>query len=175
MQSCRPDFGEDLLHRLLAFGVDDARAADVVAPLRGIGDGVPHVSQTAAIDEVDDELEFVQHFEVGALGLVTGLGQGFVARLDECTDAATEYGLLAEEVCLCLFFERGLKHSGAGAANALEVAEAERVGIAGCVWWTAMSPGTPPPSVNTSRTRWPGALGAAMPTSMPAAGTMVLK
>ena len=38
-----------------------------------------------------------------------------------------------------------------------------------------MRPGTPPPSVKTSRTRWPGALGAAMPTSMPAAGTMVLK
>src|ERR1017187_2014591 len=41
-------------------------------------------------------------------------------------------------------------------------------------WWTAMRQGTPPPSVNTSRTRWPGAFGAAMPTSMPATGEWMI-
>ena len=127
------DLGQDLLHRLLAFGVDDARAADVVAPLGGVGDGVAHVGEAAAIDEVDDELELVEHFEVGALRLITGLGERFVARLDEGADAAAEHGLLAEEIGLGLLFESRLEHSGAGAADALEIAEAERVRIAGCV------------------------------------------
>ncbi len=121
------------LHRLAAFVVDDARAGDVVAPLRGVGDGVAHVSQAAAIDEVDDELELVEHFEVGALGLIAGLDEGFVAGLDERADAAAEHGLLAEEIGLGLFLERGLEHPGAGAADALEVAEGEGVGVAGCV------------------------------------------
>ena len=74
-----------------------------------------------------------RHFEVGALGLIAGFGEGFVARLDEGADAAAEHGLLAEEIGLGLFLEGGLEDSGAGAADALEVAEAERVGVAGCV------------------------------------------
>src|ERR1035437_456640 len=41
------DFLEDLLHSQAAFGVDDAGAADVVAPLGGVGDGVAHISQAA--------------------------------------------------------------------------------------------------------------------------------
>ena len=122
------DFGEDLLHGLLALGVDDARAADVVAPLGGVGDGVAHVGEAAAVDEVDDELELVQDFEVGALGLIAGLDQGFEARLDERADAAAEHGLLAEEIGLGLFLEGGLEHAGAGAADALEVAEARARG-----------------------------------------------
>ena len=42
-------------------------------------------------------------------------------------------------------------------------------------WWTATSAGTPTPSVNSSRTRWPGALGAIMDTSMSAGGVICLK
>jgi len=61
----------------------------------------------------------VQDFKVGALGLIAGLGERFVASLDEGADAAAEHGLLAEEIGLGLFLERGLKYSGAGAADAL--------------------------------------------------------
>src|ERR1017187_1709654 len=127
------DFGEDLLHCFLALVIDDARAADVVAPLGRVGDGVAHVGKAAAIDEIDDEFELVQDFEVGTLGLVAGFGEGFVARLDEGADAAAEHSLLAEEVGLSLFLERGFEHSGACAADALEVAETQRVGLAGRV------------------------------------------
>ena len=119
------DLGEDLLHGLAALGVDDARAADVVAPLGGIGDGVAHVGQAAAIDEIDDQLELVQALEVGALGLIAGLDQRLKAGLDERADAAAEHRLLAEEVGLGLFLVSGFKHSGARAADALEVAEGQ--------------------------------------------------
>jgi hypothetical protein len=96
-------------------------------------DAVAHVGEAAAIDEIDDELEFVKDFEVGALGLIAGFDESFESALDEGADAAAEHGLLAEEVGFGLFFECGLKDSGAGAADALKVAQVESVGVAGCI------------------------------------------
>ena len=127
------NLAEDRLHRLAALGVDDARTGDVVAPLRRIGDGVAHVRQAAAIDEIDDELELVQHFEVRALRLIARFDQRFVARLDERADAAAQHRLLAEEIGFGLFLERGLQHSGARAADAFQVAQRERMRLAGRV------------------------------------------
>ena len=71
--------------------------------------------------------------EVGALGLIAGLDEGFKSSLDEGADAAAEHGLLAEEIGLGLFLECGFEDSGARAADALEIAEIEGVGIAGRV------------------------------------------
>ena len=59
------DLGQELLHGFLGFGGDDAGAGYVVAPLGGVGDGVAHVLEAAAVHEVDDELELVEDFEVG--------------------------------------------------------------------------------------------------------------
>ena len=112
-----------LLHGLLGLGGDDARAGHVVAPLGGVGDGVAHVGEAAAIHEVDDELELVEDLEVGELGLIAGLGEGLEACLDQGGGAAAEDGLLAEEVGLGLLGEGGFEHAGAGAADALGVAE----------------------------------------------------
>ena len=39
-------------------------------------------------------------------------------------------------------------------------------------WWTAIRQGTPRPSANWRRTRWPGPLGATMPTSTPGGGSI---
>ena len=122
------DVVEELLHGLLDLGGDDARAGDVVAPLGGVGDGVAHVLEAAAVHEVDDELELVEDFEVGELGLVAGFDEGFEACLDEGGGAAAEDGLLAEEVGFGLFGEGGLEDAGAGAADALGVAEGEGEG-----------------------------------------------
>ena len=127
------DVVEEGLHGLLDFGRDDARAGDVVAPLGGVGDGVAHVGEAAAVHQVDDELELVEDLEVGEFGLVAGLDEGLEACLDEGGGAAAEDGLLAEEVGLGLFGEGGLEHAGAGAADALGVAEGEREGVAGGV------------------------------------------
>jgi len=75
----------------------------------------------------------VHALEVGALRLIAGFYERLKARLDEGADAAAEYGLLAEEVGLGLLLEGRLENSGAGAADALEIAEDERVGVAGGV------------------------------------------
>ena len=135
-----------------------------------------HVLEAAAVHEVDDELELVEDFEVGDLGLVAGFDEGLEAGLDERGGAAAEDGLLAEEVGLGLFGEGGFEDAGAGAADALGVAEsalARALPLASCS--TATRAGTPPPSVKTSRTRWPGALGATSETSTSSGGVMVRK
>src|ERR1700757_1169142 len=119
------NFSEDRLHSLPAFGVDDARAADVVAPFSRVRDAVAHIRKAAAIDQVDDQLELMQHFEVGALRLISGFNQRFVARLDQRADPAAKHSLFAEEVRFCLLLERRFQHSRASAANALEIAESE--------------------------------------------------
>jgi len=168
------NFGEDGLHGLLALFVDDARAADVIAPLGGVGDAVTHIGEAAAIDEVDDQLQFMQDFEVGALGLIAGFGEGFIASLYEGADAAAEDGLFTEEVGFGFFFKGGLEDSGAGAADAFEIAKIEGVGGTGRVLVDGDEAGDAAAFGEDFANPMAGSLGAAMPTSMPAAGTMVL-
>src|SRR5205085_11344855 len=64
------DLVEDAAHLRAGLLVDNARPACVVAVLRGVGDGVPHPAHAALVDEVDDELELVETFEVRDLWLV---------------------------------------------------------------------------------------------------------
>ncbi len=71
--------------------------------------------------------------EVGTLGLVAGLDEGLVARLDERGHAAAENGLLAEEVSLGLFGERRLEHAGARGADGVGVGQRDALGVAGGV------------------------------------------
>src|SRR5690242_13618089 len=67
------DFRQDLFHFGSRLFVDDARTSRVVAVLRGIGDGITHVAQAAFLDQVYDQLQFVETLEVGDLGGVAGL------------------------------------------------------------------------------------------------------
>ena len=97
----------------------------VVALLGGIADGVAHVAQAAAVDQVNDELEFVHAFEVGDLGLVAGFGERFESGFDQFADAAAEYGLFAEEIGFGFFGKRGFEDAGARAAESLGVGKSE--------------------------------------------------
>jgi hypothetical protein len=63
----------------------------------------------------------------------TGLGEGLEAVLHELRDAAAENSLLAEQVGLGLFGERGLDAAGAQAADGLGVRPGEIPGGAGRV------------------------------------------
>src|SRR5262249_33639959 len=92
------DVLEDALHPLAHVGVDHARAAHVVAELRGVGDRPAHVLQAALPDEVDDQLELVQALVVRDLRLVAGGDERLEACPDQLGRPAAEDGLLAEEV-----------------------------------------------------------------------------
>src|SRR5450830_425360 len=128
------DVPEDLLHVLLHGRVDDPRSRDVVAVLGRVGDAPPLLGDPTLVDEVDDELELVQHLEVRDLGLVAGLGQRLEAVLDELGDAAAQDRLLAEQVGLGLLGEGGLDTGRAQATDRLGVGECEWPGATGGVF-----------------------------------------
>ena len=112
------DFGEKLLHGFAGFLGDDARAGGVVAVFGGVADGIAHVAEAAAIDQIDDEFEFVEALEVGDFGLVAGFDERFESCFDQFADAAAEDGLFAEEIGLGFLGEGGFENAGARAAEA---------------------------------------------------------
>ena len=124
------DLGEQLAHGLAHVLVDDARAAREVAVLGGVADAVAHPGDALLPHEVDDELELVEALEVGDLRLVAGLDERVEAGRDELHGAAAEHGLLAEEVGLGLFGERGLEAAGAQAADAGGVGQSLSLSVA---------------------------------------------
>src|SRR5690606_25931893 len=73
--------------------------------------------------EVDDELELVEHLEVGDLGLVASLDEGLEAVLHELRGTTTENGLLTEQVGLGLLGEGRLDDAGARTTDSLRVGE----------------------------------------------------
>src|SRR5262245_58733030 len=89
------DLVEDPLHLGASLFIDDPWTPGVVAVLGRVGDAVAHVVQAALIHQVDDQLQLVQALEVGTLGLITGLDQGFERHLDQGADAAAEDDLFA--------------------------------------------------------------------------------
>jgi hypothetical protein len=89
----------------------------------------------------------VQALEVRHLGLVAGLDERLEPGLHQRGEAAAQHGLLAEQVGLGLLGEGGLDDAGAGAADGVGVRQRQRVAPPVASWCTAMSAGTPPPSV----------------------------
>ena len=106
------DFGQDLLHGLANTRVDDSRTAAVVAVLGSITYGITHVAEAALIEQIDDQLQLVQAFEVGDLGLITCFNQRLESRLHECAHAAAKNRLLPEKVAFRFFLERGFDDAG---------------------------------------------------------------
>jgi hypothetical protein len=80
---------------------------------------------------VDDQLHFMQAFEIGHLWRVTRFHQGFVTRLDQFDEAAAKHDLLAEQVRLTFLLEGGLDDAGATAAVGRGIGEREIMGVAG--------------------------------------------
>src|SRR5690606_20026978 len=127
------DVAHDVTHGLLGFFGDDARAGHVLAILGVVRDGVVHVGDAALVDQVDDQLEFVQALEVGHFGRVAGVDQSFETRLDQFDRAAAQNGLLAEQVGFGFFAEVGLDDAGAAAAVGHGVGHGQVARLAGNV------------------------------------------
>ena len=107
------------LHAFLDARVDDFRTNGDVAPLGGFRDGEAHAVNAGLVDEIHNELEFVQALEVSHFGLVARFHQHFVPCLNQCGGAAAENRLLAEQVRFRFLAEGGLDDAGASAANSL--------------------------------------------------------
>ena len=127
------NLGEDLLHFALCFLGHDARAALIAAVFRRIRDGVPHVIEATLVDQIDDQLEFVQTLEVGDLRLVARLDECLEPGLDQGRYAAAQDNLLTKQIGLGFLGEGRFKHPGARPANSFGVGQRQCLGVAGMI------------------------------------------
>src|SRR5207245_5822582 len=97
--------------------------------------------EAAAVNQVNDELELVEAFEIRDLGLVARFREGLEARLDQFTYAAAKYGLLAKEIGLGLFGKSRLQNAGARAAESFCVSESESFRCAAALLFDRQEPG----------------------------------
>ncbi len=109
--------------------------------------------------KVDNQLHLMDTLKIGALGLVPGLDQRVESGLHQGGDAAAEDALLAEQVCLGLLLEGGLKHAGAGAADARRIGQRYILGVSGMVLIYRNKAGHPLALLVLASYRVPGALG----------------
>src|SRR3546814_6368850 len=58
------DVGQHALHLGLGLGSDDARPGLDVAIFGGVADRIAHVGDAAFIEQIDDQLGFVETFEI---------------------------------------------------------------------------------------------------------------
>eukprot|EP01022_Parablepharisma_sp_SALTPOND_P021784 TRINITY_DN435_c2_g8_i2.p1 TRINITY_DN435_c2_g8~~TRINITY_DN435_c2_g8_i2.p1 ORF type:complete len:1118 (+),score=384.08 TRINITY_DN435_c2_g8_i2:11710-15063(+) len=127
------DVFQHLLHRRLALGVDHARAGHVLAVFGVVGDRVVHVGDAAFIDQVDDQLQFMQALEVSHFRRVASFHQGFETGLDQVHGPAAQHGLFAEQIGFGFFAEVGFDDAGTAAAIGGGVRQGEVTGRAGLV------------------------------------------
>src|SRR5690606_37834566 len=115
------DVLQDALHFSLGFCSDDTRASDVFAPLGSVRDRVVHVGDAAFVDQIHDQLHFMQALEVGHFRRITSLNQNFETGADQLNDAAAKNSLLTEQVGFAFFLEGGFDNARTTAANARSV------------------------------------------------------
>jgi hypothetical protein len=139
----RTGFRQDLFHFGAGLVVDDARAAGVIAVFGGVGDREAHVAEAAFIDEIDDQLQLVQAFEVGDFGGVAGFDQRLESGADQFGCAAAEHGLFAEEIAFGFFAEGGFDDAGAQAAERPCVGQGVLESLAAGILRMATSAGRP--------------------------------
>ena len=68
--------------------VNHAISASEVAVLRRLADELVHLRDAALVDQIHDQLQFVQAFEVSGLGLIAGVNQRLPSGLNQRARAA---------------------------------------------------------------------------------------
>ena len=93
------DVAQNRFHAGLCLIVrQDAWAGDVLTILRRVGDRVIHVRNAALVDQVYDQLHFVQTLEIRHFGCIASLNQRLEAHADELNNATTQNRLLTEQI-----------------------------------------------------------------------------
>src|SRR5690606_9941753 len=127
------DVLQALTHGSAGLVGDDARAGHVLTILRVVGDGVVHVGNAAFVDQIDDQLQFVQTLEVSHFRCITCFNQRVEASLDEFDGTAAQNGLFTEEVGFGFFAEGGFDDAGTTATNGAGVRQNDVTSSTGLV------------------------------------------
>lgn len=126
-------FGEfvvlDVVQYVFYFGFglvgNDVWFGYVVVEFGGVGDGVVYVFKVFFVDQVYDQFDFVQCFEVGDFGLVVGFYQCFEVCLNEVGYVVVQYVLFVEQVGFGFFFEGGFEYVCFGVVDVVCVGQCD--------------------------------------------------
>ncbi len=115
--------GQNLLHRSARGVAHNFFPTSQIAILGGIRNRIPHATKTAFINQIDDQLHLVQTLEVSDLRGVASLNQSLKSLLNQRRQPSAQHGLLAKQIALSLFFERGLQHARPRRPNSMRVSQ----------------------------------------------------
>src|SRR4029077_3757332 len=90
------DLCQDLSHLVARLLGDNSRSRGIVSLLCSVADGIAHVTEAAAVNQINDKLEFVEALKVGDLRLVASFRERLEARFDQFTHATAKHGLFTE-------------------------------------------------------------------------------
>ena len=90
------NFFQDRLHRFFGSGINDARASGNVTIFCGFGDGEAHASDSRLVDQIHDQLQFMENLKVGDFRLISCFQKNLESGLDEGGGASAENRLLTE-------------------------------------------------------------------------------
>ena len=127
------NFSKDLLHFFSGVFRDDSLPGYIVPVFRCVGYGVTHHFKSAAVDQVHDQLHFVNTFEIGHFWLVSGFYQGIESGLHQLGYAAAEDGLLTKQVGFGFFFKGGFQDTGSSGSDSRCISQGIILGFAGFI------------------------------------------
>src|SRR5579883_270512 len=104
--------------RLLA---DDTRPAGVVAVFGGVGDRIAHIAKAAFVDQVHDQLQFMQTLEVRNLGCIAGVRERLKTGANQLAHTAAQHRLFSKKIALGLFLEGGFNNARLQTAESLRI------------------------------------------------------
>src|SRR6266542_5740725 len=99
-------------HVLLHCLIDNLWTDGQFAPFGGIRNQSAHSGESCLMDKINNELEFVQTFEIGELGRIASANKGVEAGTNERARAAAEHGLLAKQIGLSLLAKSRFEYTG---------------------------------------------------------------
>ena len=134
----RADFLQHLRHALADAVVDDPAPAEQRAELGGVGDRLAHAGDAARLDQVGDQLQLTDAFQIGELRRNAGLDQSLVTRDQQFGHAAPHHRLLVEQIGFGFLGEARSDEPGAAAPDRAAVGEGDA--RARCPWRPAPPP-----------------------------------
>ena len=117
----------------LAGASQRGKVVHVLAVFSVVRDRVVHVGDAAFIDQIDDQLQFVQAFEVRHFRCIAGFHQRFETSLDQFNGTAAQYCLFTEQVSFRFFAEVGFDDAGTAAAVGGGIRQCDVTGSTGLV------------------------------------------
>ena len=118
------DILKDELHFLPCRFADCARTAGARTEFGRVGNRAIHAGNAARMDEIDDQFQLVQAFEIGELRRITRLDQRIETGLDQFHRTPTQHRLLAKQIGFGFRAKIGFDHANA-AADRGAIGEAE--------------------------------------------------